>query len=125
MRFTPLLQAATAVLLAGCNSITHICTLMVCEDALNVAFDQAPAGPVRVEVFADGAATPRVFDCADPALCPAGVYFTGLMAERVTVRVVTAGATYTQEFAPVYETIYPNGRDCGGHCEQATVTMDL
>lgn len=124
MRTTPRLRAAAAVLLAGCQSITHACTLAACTDALNVRFDRLPTGPYRVEAFADGSPNGQVFDCADPALCQ-GAFFTGMKASRVTLHVTTGGVTYTQDFTPVYQAVYPNGRSCPGRCQQATVTIDL
>lgn len=123
MRLKSVIPATAAVLLASCSSLTQACTLIACQDGLEVRFAQAPAGAYRVEAIVEGAA-PQAFDCADPALCP-GAFFADLRAERVTLRVTTAAGTHTQEFAPRYETLYPNGRDCGGRCRQAAVTVQM
>jgi hypothetical protein len=124
MRITPLIKAAAVVLLAGCQTITHACTLAACSDALNVEFSRTPTGPFRVEAFADGSPNGQVFDCAGPSQCREA-YFTGMKASRVTIKVTVDGTTTTQEFTPRYETVYPNGRDCPGRCQQATVTVTI
>ena len=72
---------------------------------------------------ADGAA-PVVLECGAGPTCPP-VFFTGLEAERGTIRVTTSTGTRSQEFAPEYEDLYPNGPDCGAVCKQATVTVQL
>lgn len=122
MRFSPLLQATAAVLLAACNPITSTCTLIGCQDGLQVQLASTPSGAYRVEVWADTGRAPQVFECGAGQVCPP-TFFTDLVAERVTIRVVTAAGTRTQEFTPVYENVYPNGRRCGGACKQATVTF--
>jgi hypothetical protein len=124
MRLTSVIPATAVLLLASCNPLAYDCTLMACQDGLNVRFDRAPAGAYRVEAFAGDSPNPQVFDCTDATMCPTAT-FSGLVADRVTIRVTTAGATYTQEFSPRYETVYPNGRKCGGRCSQATVTVQL
>lgn len=124
MRLTSVIPATAAVLLASCNPLFQECTLMACQDGLNVSFARVPAGAYRVEAVPEGASTPQVFDCADPATCH-GAFFPDLRADRVTIRVITQAGTHTQAFAPRYETIYPNGRDCGGRCQQATVTVQF
>lgn len=125
MRITALVRATAVLLLASCNPLgNHDCTLAACQDGLNVRFDRVPAGAYRVEAFVGDLFNPRVFGCADPAMCTAA-YFPDLTAERVTIRVTTADGVRTQEFTPRYETVYPNGRDCGGRCSQATVTVQM
>jgi hypothetical protein len=124
MRLTSAIPATAVLLLASCNPLAYDCTLMACQNGLNVHFDRVPAGAYRMEAFVGESPNPQVFDCADPTMCPMA-YFSGLVADRVTIRVTTAGATYTQEFSPRYETVYPNGRACPGRCSQATVTVQL
>lgn len=124
MRISPLAKAAVAVLLAGCQSMTHACTLAACTDGLNVRFSRVPTSPYRLEVFLDGSPNGRVFDCPDPAHCQAA-WFDGMQASRVTLLLTVGGTTTTHEFTPRYETVYPNGRGCPGRCEQATVTLQL
>lgn len=124
MRLRHTLRASAALLLAGCNPLGLACTEIGCMDGLTVRFQAPPAGPYRVEAITDGAATPAVFACPSGQTCPVA-FFDGLMAERVTIRVVTAAGTRSQEFTPRYESQYPNGRRCGAACRQASVTMQM
>lgn len=91
--------------------------------AWTVRLDRAPAGAYRVEAIAAGAA-PAVFECGAGETCPAA-YFPGLVAETVTIRVMTSAGVRTQAFTPEYQPEYPNGRGCPAACRQATVTVQL
>lgn len=122
MRLRHTLRASTALLLAGCNPVGFACTEIGCMDGLTVRFQTPPPGPYRVEAIAEGAATPAVFECPLGQTCPVA-FFDGVMAERVTIRLVTAEGTRTQEFTLRYESQYPNGRRCGAACRQASITM--
>lgn len=124
MRFTAVFHATAAVVLASCNPLTQACTLIGCHDGLTVQLGTVPTGAYRVEAIAEGAAAPAVFECGAGETCPAA-FFEELVAERVTVRVITSAGTRTQEFSPRYESQYPNGRRCGATCSQATVTVQL
>ena len=122
MRIRSLLSAL-AVALAGCTTPSIACTLIGCEDGLAVRFNRQPAGAFRVEAIVPSHPTPYTIDCADVATCY--LFFTDLMEERVTLRVTTADGTFTQDFTPLYEDRYPNGRRCGAACRQAVVTFRL
>ncbi|HEX6042429.1 hypothetical protein [Longimicrobium sp.] len=124
MRISPLGKVAVAVLLAGCQGITHACTLAACTNGLNVQLSRAPTGPYRVEAFPDGSPNSVVFDCDAAAMCQ-GAWFEGMEASRVTLRVTIGETTTTHEVTPRYETVYPNGRSCPGRCRQATVMVPL
>lgn len=116
---SPLLYAAAAVL-AGCTPF-GACTLVGCDDGLAVQFQQPPASPFRIEASVPGDPTQYAIDCASAQAC--FPMFSGLVAERVTIRLITQQGTRTQEFQPGYKNVYPNGRRCGPACRQATVTF--
>jgi hypothetical protein len=123
MRPTAVIHAAAALLLASCNPFTQACTLIGCLDGLAVEFAATPAGAFKVEAWSEVRIAPQVFECEAAANCP-GVFFENFQGQQVTVRVTTAAGVRTQQFSGVeYERIYPNGRDCGGECRQATVTF--
>ena len=122
MRIRTLLLSATAALLAGCIP-TGACTLIGCHDGLSVQFSRPPAGAFRVEATVPNDPAVRAIDCDDVATCQ--LIFPNLLAEQVTLRLITAGETVTQQFEPRYENQYPNGRRCGPSCRQATVTLQL
>ena len=120
MRLRTFLFSATAGLLAGCSPF-GACTLIGCHNGLAIQFNRPPTGAFRIEAIVGNQSAVQAIDCADAATCT--MMFPELMAERVTVRVITQQGTYTQEFQPRYEKLYPNGRRCGPSCEQATVTF--
>ena len=123
MRSTSLIHATAAVLLASCYPFTQSCTLIGCEAGLEVRFAVAPTGAFRVEAWSELRIAPQVFECAAGEVCPT-VFFRSFQGHDVVVRVTTAAGTRTQEFPDVeYEAQYPNGRECGAVCEQATVTF--
>jgi hypothetical protein len=122
MRIRSLLFSATAALLAGCTPIGS-CTLIGCENGLAVRFSRPPAGAFRIEATVPNDPTVHTIDCTDAATCLA--MFPDLVAAHVTLRLITAQATLTQEFQPRYQDLYPNGRRCGPACTQATVTFQL
>ncbi|HEX6373937.1 MAG TPA: hypothetical protein VF006_33725 [Longimicrobium sp.] len=122
MRIRSLLFSATAALLAGCSPF-GACTLIGCLDGLSVQFNRPPAGAFRIEATVPNDPTVVAIECADVASCP--LMFSGLVAEQVTLRLITQQGTITQQFQPRYEETYPNGRRCGPACRQATVTIQL
>lgn len=122
MRIRSLFYSATAALLAGCTPIGS-CTLIGCDDGLSVRFNRPPAGAFRIEAVVPDDPSVQAIDCADAATC--FPMFPGLVAEQVTLRLITAEGTLTQQFQPRYEDVYPNGRGCGPACRQATVTIQL
>jgi hypothetical protein len=122
MRIRSLLFSALAALLAGCIP-TGACTLIGCHDGLSVQFSRPPVGSFRVEATFPNDPTVLAIDCADASSCE--LIFRDLAAEQVTLRLIMAEGTITQQFQPRYENLYPNGRRCGPSCRQATVTMQL
>ncbi|HEU0298961.1 MAG TPA: hypothetical protein VFR37_05885 [Longimicrobium sp.] len=123
MRSTALIHATAGLLLASCNPFTQACTLIACQDGLAVEFAAAPTGPFTVEAWSEARIAPQVFECAVPANCPS-VFLESFQGQQVTIRVTTTASVRTQQFPGVeYERIYPNGRNCGGDCRQATVTF--
>jgi hypothetical protein len=122
MRIRSLLFSATAALLASCTPF-GACTLIGCDDGLSVRFSRLPAGAFRVEATLPNDPTVLAIDCTDATNCL--LMFPDLVAAQVTLRLTTAEGTITQEFQPQYQNVYPNGRDCGGACRQATVTIQL
>ena len=122
MRIRSLLFSATAALLASCNPF-GACTLIGCDDGLLVQFNRPPAGAFRIEATVPNDPGIVAIECADAASCP--LMFSGLVAEQVTLRLITAQGTVTQQFQPRYQEVHPNGRGCGPECRQATVTFQL
>jgi hypothetical protein len=122
MRIRSLLFSATAALLASCTPF-GACTLIGCDNGLSVRFSRPPAGAFRVEATVPHDPTVLAIDCPDATSCL--LMFPDLVAEQVTLRLIMAQGTLTQQFQPRYENVYPNGRGCGPACRQATVTIQL
>lgn len=99
------------------------CTLIGCDDGLSVQFSRPPVGAFRVEATVLNDPVVAAIDCADAATCM--VRFPDLVAEHVTLRLITSEGTVTQQFQPRYEDVRPNGPRCGPACRQATVTLQL
>jgi hypothetical protein len=65
--------------------------------------------------------------CSSPTPCAGNrIQFPGYAPDVVTVTVV-GGAALSHEITmqPTYETVYPNGPDCGSSCRSGTVTVEL
>ncbi|MBW3573124.1 MAG: hypothetical protein KY467_18665 [Gemmatimonadetes bacterium] len=122
MRLRSFLLSATAALLAGCTPFGP-CTLIGCDDGLAVQFSRPPAGSFRLEATVPNDPSVRAIECDAAATCL--LIFPGLTAPQVTLRLITAEGTLTQQFQPRYQDQYPNGRRCGTACRQATVTFQL
>lgn len=122
MRLRTLLYSATAAVTAGCTPFVS-CTLIGCDNGLAVGFNRDPQGAFRIEVTTPDDPTVHAIDCASLPTCV--TLFRDLVAEQVTVRVVTQQGTVTQQFQPDYEDLYPNGRRCGAACRQASVIVQL
>ena len=122
MRIRSLLFSATVALLAGCTPF-GACTLIGCDDGLSVRFSRPPAGAFRIEATVPNDPAVVAIDCVNATSCT--LMFPGLVAEQVTLRLITAQGTVTQQFQPRYEDLHPNGRRCGPACRQATVTFQL
>lgn len=124
MRATHL--AAAALLAAGCSpgaEPVRACTMIGCEDGLEVTVEGAPAGPFRVEAALPGSAAPRVFECPAAGECGGRAFFAGFTPDSVIVRVIVAGDTTTRALRPQYRTAQPNGSGCPPVCRQATVRV--
>lgn len=112
----------------ACDSPTGVCTLRGCDSGLVVQLSALPAGPFSVEVFA---VSPNQlpsyrYECDGTSPCEERVLFSGLQVSSAYVQVTTPAGAALQHFPQLrYETIYPNGRRCGGACQSATVAMEI
>jgi len=119
----PLLLLA-ALAAPGCLGETQSCTLIGCDDGVQIAWSGAAASD-RGVVTLDGVARP--FDCAaanaPPVQCtPTGLRVTGRPV-TVQIELTTAAGVRRATFAPAYTAARPNGPDCDPVCYQATVTV--
>jgi len=117
-RFGPLLGIA---ILAGCNGD---CTLLGCTSGLTIAFATPPTSAFHISATVDGAGS-FDYDCADISRCNTSPTLAGFTPGRATITVTYQGRSASTQVNPVYQTVYPNGKDCGGGCTEATVSLAL
>jgi hypothetical protein len=113
-------------LLASCEAIfsPRACTLIGCTDGLSVQLVDLPVGAYALEVLLPGGEI-RTFECAQASACPAQLFFPGVAAEEITLRMTTEAGVRTETRRPVYSKLRPNGRGCPPVCWQAEMTMRL
>ncbi len=100
----------------------QICTKIGCSDGLTMVVENAPAAPYTVEVaLPDG--TSRTERCEAASGCDAGLFFEGVTAEEVTVRITGTAGTSSQAIRPEYAETQPNGPGCPPTCRQARVQV--
>jgi hypothetical protein len=111
---------ATTLLHSACGVA---CTLLPCP---GLAVQVAGVIPTAYTVTLSSANEPSVsITCSVAAPCPSNViHFWGHAPDIVTVSVVWTGSSVAVTAQPVYETVYPNGRQCGA-CREATITVTL
>ena len=126
MRFSPV-RIVLLVMLAGCGVFTNerACTLIGCTDGLAIWFDQRVPTDVTVTIELPNGAT-QSQECRAAVWCSA-VFFDGVSAEAVTVRLSSPGKP-TQTIVAndlEYEEHRPNGEDCEPVCLIAALHVKL
>jgi hypothetical protein len=113
---------------SGCAGITEACTLIGCNSGVTVHLTSLPTSPFRIEVRTPANFGPvYVFECNGTTIpCQADVFFGDLIAERLFVTVIVGSASRQTEIDQItYTQSFPNGRRCGGACQNAVVTADV
>lgn len=109
--------------LGGCG-----CTLVGCANALRVQFTTAPSAPFSVELLSLAATEPAIdrVDCPQVNSCNRDVYFYSASVTQATVRVITSAGARDSKFTDIrYTKSYPNGKECGPTCLNASVTAAI
>jgi hypothetical protein len=117
-----ILVMALPAALASCCSFNDVCTLIGCNDGLQVVLEGTLPADVTVEAIAAGGER-RTEQCAD--VDPCSVLFEGFHPEDVTVRVAWNGNTEVVAARLEYTEYRPNGRCCPPTCRTATVSIVL
>ena len=123
---------ALALIVAGCGDDSlndiRVCTDIGCSSGLTVRLASKPVGTYKVEVFA---AAPdqqpvSVYECTTVASCQQNVFFPSFVPTHPYVRVTSAAGTRLTEITQViYQSTYPNGRDCPDECRNASVDVSI
>ena len=117
-----ILVTALPAALASCCGFSDICTLIGCNDGLQVVLEGTLPSGVTVEAIAAGGER-RTEQCAH--VDPCSVLFEGFHPEEVTVRVTWDGNTEVVTARLKYTKSRPNGRCCPPTCRAATVSIVL
>ncbi len=116
-------------MLSSCSAIFESgCTLIGCESGVTVHLIVHPTAAFRVEVFARSPdqQPAYVFDCPNANQCGQDIFFPGLVADHLFVRVWVGTSSRITEITQVeYHSSRPNGSDCPPDCRQATITADV
>lgn len=110
--------------LTACSSVSErACTLIGCDDGINISISGAPDASWTLEIEEpDGTVHRR--ECAEDGVCTER-FFPGVTSEAVTVRVITTEGTREWEMTPDYERLQPNGPGCPPVCHQARLELSL
>jgi hypothetical protein len=118
------LFAVVALTLACDRDRTTVCTAIGCVNDLTVEIQNAPPGPITVQVEPIG--TP---DSVHTATCPGEtgctniVYFRDFSPVHVHLTVTTTAGTRRWDVRPSVRTSQPNGPGCGDICRFETVRL--
>lgn len=122
-----LLTALCVVLVLGCSSTEEepqvICTLIGCENGLNVQVNSSLTQSFTVTVRAGSGEQLHSFTCNPGQTCQA--FVAGQTPDEVTVTLATAQGPVSKTFQPEYRLNRPNGPDCPPECKQATIVMTV
>lgn len=98
------------------------CTMIGCSDGLTVLVENAPPPPYTIEVTPPDGQT-RSMRCEAATPCDGGLFFEGIAAEELTVRVAKGAESSTQSVRAEYTLSQPNGPTCPPTCRQARVQV--
>ena len=118
-----LFAVGLSTLATGCSGSTTplVCTDIGCFNGLTVRLaEPLPDGTV-VSLRLQGA--PWTVTCGEIVDCSEVLYFEGLHAEYLGVRVVTPTGEVEFDFRPDYRLSRPNGPDCPPECFHAEITL--
>lgn len=112
------------LLVGGCsvNEPDRVCTLIGCNDGLNVSVVSAQQQDLTVTVKS-GTEVLHTFTCFAGQHCM--TFIDNKTPANVTVQVASGSGTISQDYAPVYTASRPNGPGCDPECRQATVTVNV
>jgi hypothetical protein len=119
-----LVAAMTSAIALSCDRAPIVCTAIGCESSLVVEIQNAPAGPITVQVTPPGPPGPtHTATCPESIGCTNRVRFGAFGPGLTRFTVTTVAGTRTWELTPSYTTTQPNGRRCGPICRTAVVQI--
>jgi len=117
------LVAAAAFAALGCEG-QLICTLIGCMNGVAVTLASPPPAPYRVEAVTPSGAR-YSWTCDRSDRCGGRAFFPDFRPNDLRIEILAGSDTARHDFLPPirYEETYPNGKDCGGPCYVARLTV--
>jgi len=112
----------------------HMCTLIGCQDALELTFSREPPGQYSVQLTTSTGETRSVsctngeFSSADDTsyICKTGIIsIYNFTPASVTVEIRWQGGSYTTSGQPTYTSFQPNGPSCPPTCRVGKMLVEL
>jgi hypothetical protein len=116
------LSAVVLMACVGNQEPQRVCTLIGCNDGLNVTVTSSLQQDISVTVKS-GAQTLHTFTCSAGQPCMA--FLDNQTPANVTVQIATSAGTISRDYTPEYKVSRPNGPGCDPECRQATVTVSV
>lgn len=114
---------AVGLALVSCKSpLSVVCTDVGCDSGLFIELE-GPTDESFTITAISGSSEPRVIECTAAEAC--WLFIPDYAPALVRIIYESADRTVEGEFDPDWELRYPNGRDCGPACVNATVILDL
>lgn len=101
------------------------CTMIGCESGVAVDLSAMPEGAFSVELTPLPGDDATVKQCTTAAACGRSLFFAGVSADSVSVKVTTSAGTRTVRTRATYTTSQPNGPQCDPTCRQARVAVSV
>ena len=106
------------------DPVHRLCSDVGCVSGLHVTFDGRPDSGIVVQAEVPGGSPWRV-ECGVDQPCQNGVFFPGLRADRLSVRISSPAGEVVHEIRPEYAENRPNGPGCEPVCFNATAQLAL
>lgn len=116
------------MLTVACNGDGLVCILLPDPTGLTVELSARPEGPYTVQVVPSSSSpVSYTYQCDGGPSCRANrIFFPGLVAPLVTIRVTTSLGTRTTSPRRIeYQESYPNGKGCDPRAFTASVQAEI
>jgi hypothetical protein len=120
------LAGAFALAMSSTVAVGCECTLVPCQNGLEVQLATPATVPFRIEVSSSGGypGAAYVYECKNLGSCLGDrAFFPDFQPVTATISVITATDTTKTDVRPSYSEYQPNGSRCGPTCTVARVEI--
>lgn len=112
---------------AACSKepVQRACTMIGCDSGVTVQLASLPAVPFSVELTAFPGGQSTLKQCTAEGACSATLFFEGVSADSVSIKVTTGAGESVTGAKPAYTVTRPNGPQCDPECRQASVNATV